>query len=141
MIARKGNVIEVTQCKRWSAEKTIHEKHVFQLFGTVTAFRIDNPGAHVTGRFVTTTSLSDRARAFAERLEIKVDEGFALDEQYPCIKCNVSTSGGERIYHLPFDQMYDATVIHPDRGEFYARTVKEAEDAGFRRAFKWHGER
>jgi hypothetical protein len=141
VIARRGGAIEVVQCKRWSAEKTIHEKHIFQLFGTVTAFRIDYPNAIVSGRFVTTTRLSDRARAFAERLEMRVDENFAFDESYPCIKCNVSMSDGEKIYHLPFDQMYDATVVHHERGEFYARTVNEAEDAGFRRAFRWHGER
>jgi len=140
VIATKDGQIDVVQCKRWSAERTIHEKHIFQLFGTVTAFRIDNPDAVVAGRFVTTTKLSDRARAFAERLEIRVDEEFAFDQSYPCIKCNVSTNGGEKIYHLPFDQMYDATVIHNGRGEFYARSVKEAEDAGFRRAFRWHGE-
>jgi hypothetical protein len=46
---------------------------------------------------------------------------------------------GENIYHLPFDQMYDATVVHTERGEFYARTVEEAEQAGFRRAFRWRG--
>jgi hypothetical protein len=140
VIAAKDRRIDVVQCKRWSAERTIHEKHIFQLFGTVTAFRIDNPGATVAGRFVTTTKLSDRARAFAERLEIRVDEQFAFDESYPCIKCNVSMADGEKIYHLPFDQMYDATVVHAERGEFYARTVKEAEDAGFRRAYRWHGE-
>jgi hypothetical protein len=139
VIALKDGLIEVTQCKRWAREKTIHEKHVFQLFGTVTAFRIDNPDASVTGRFVTTTKLSERARAFAQRLEIKVDEGFALDESNPCIKCNVSMTTGEKIYHLPFDQMYDATVVHTERGEFYARTVEEAEQAGFRRAFRWRG--
>lgn len=141
VIAAKNGEIDVVQCKRGSAERTIHEKHIFQLFGTVTAFRIDNPEATVAGRFVTTTKLSDRASAFAERLEIRVDQEFAFDERYPCIKCNVSTNGGEKIYHLPFDQMYDATVVHRDRGEFYARTVKEAEDAGYRRAFRWHGER
>jgi len=140
VIATKDGQIDVVQCKRWSAERTIHEKHIFQLFGTVTAFRIDNPEATVTGRFVTTTKLSDRARAFAERLEIRVDQEFAFDESYPCIKCNVSTSGGEKIYHLPFDQMYDATVVHRGRGEFYARTVAEAEAAGYRRAFRWHGD-
>ncbi len=140
VIACKDALIEITQCKRWSREKTIHEKHVFQLFGTVTAFRIDNPRATVSGRFVTTTKLSDRARAFANRLEIHVDEDFGFDQSYPCIKCNVSMASSEKIYHLPFDQMYDATVIHAERGEFYARTVKEAEDAGFRRAFRWHGE-
>jgi hypothetical protein len=139
VIATKDGEIDVVQCKRWSAERTIHEKHIFQLFGTVTAFRIDNPDAIVAGRFVTTTKLSDRARAFAERLEIRVDEGFAFDERYPCIKCNVSMRDGEKIYHLPFDQMYDVTVVRRERGEFYARTVKEAEDAGYRRAFRWHG--
>ena len=139
VIAKKDSVIEIVQCKRWSREKTIHEKHVFQLFGTVTAFRIDNPRATVSGRFVTTTKLSDRDRAFADRLEIGVDENFAFDASYPCIKCNVSMASSEKIYHLPFDQMYDATVIDAKRGEFYARTVKEAESAGFRRAFRWHG--
>ena len=139
VIAQRGDKIAVVQCKRWAAERTIHEKHVFQLFGTVTAFRIDNPDAKVIGRFVTTTHLSDRALRFAERLEIEVAESFAFDESYPCIKCNVSTATGERIYHLPFDQMYDATVVHEARGEFYARTVAEAEKAGFRRAYRWHG--
>ncbi len=59
---------------------------------------------------------------------------------YPCIKCNIgrSESGETKIYHLPFDQQYDATKIK-NRGEFYAMTVKEAEDAGFRRTFKWFG--
>jgi hypothetical protein len=140
VIARRGDEIVVVQCKRWSAQRTIHEKHVFQLFGTVTAFRIDNPQSNVTGSFVTTTHLSERARAFADRLDIQVEEGFAFDEAYPCIKCNISTTTGERIYHLPFDQMYDATVIEPGRGELYARTVAEAEEAGFRRAYRWRGQ-
>ena len=34
------------------------------------------------------------------------------------------------------DQQYDRTIIGNRSGEFYAFTVKEAEDAGFRRAFK-----
>jgi len=34
------------------------------------------------------------------------------------------------------DQQYDRTIIGNCAGEFYAFTVKEAEDAGFRRAFK-----
>ena len=60
-------------------------------------------------------------------------------EPYPCIKCNISRSG-EKIYHLPFDQQYDVTQIGTTKGDFYASSVKEAESAGFRRAFRWHGE-
>ncbi|MBQ1434854.1 MAG: hypothetical protein IIZ19_03045, partial [Clostridia bacterium] len=67
-------------------------------------------------------------------------ESLELGE-YPCIKCNIGRDeyGYEtKIYHLPFDQQYDATKI-TKRGEFYAMTVAEAESKGFRRAFKWFG--
>lgn len=43
-----------------------------------------------------------------------------------------------KIYHLPFDQQYDATKIN-SAGEFMATTIAEAENAGFRRAHKWFG--
>ena len=52
------------------------------------------------------------------------------------IKCNISKTG-EKIYHLPFDQQYDRVEISPNKGECYVYTVKEAEDRGFRRAFRW----
>lgn len=53
----------------------------------------------------------------------------------------ISTSRAtkEKIYHLPFDQQYDKTKVEPARGEFYCRTVAEAEEAGYRRAFRYHG--
>lgn len=42
----------------------------------------------------------------------------------------------KKIYHLPFDQQYYRTEIKSP-GEFYAWTVEEAVNAGFRRAFKY----
>ena len=36
------------------------------------------------------------------------------------------------------DQQYDKVQICK-KGEMMVNTVKEAEDNGFRRAFKWHG--
>jgi hypothetical protein len=117
----------------------IHEKHIFQLFGTMVATRIENPMRIVTGTFTTTTSLSERARQFAQQLEIKVEENFPLSD-YPRIKCNIARRGGERIYHLPFDQQYDSTLVEPERGECWVDTVAEAEARGFRRAYKWKGE-
>ena len=56
----------------------------------------------------------------------------------PTIKCNIGKNG-EKIYHLPFDQQYDKTVITPETGERYCATVSEAEAYGFRRAKKWIG--
>ena len=34
LIVSKEKKLFVIQCKRWAAEKTIHEKHIFQLYGT-----------------------------------------------------------------------------------------------------------
>lgn len=138
ILAVRDGTIEVIQCKRWAQHKVIHEKHVFQLFGTMVAAQIENPGKKVTGTFTTTTALSERAREFARVLEIRVEENFPLGD-YPRIKCNIARRTGERIYHLPFDQQYDTTLVERARGELYAATCTEAEAAGFRRAWRWRG--
>lgn len=138
LIATKGNEIRVIQCKNWSQHKTIHEKHIFQLFGTVTAFKIDNPKKKVIGEFYTSTKLSDRAKQFAKLLAIEVKDNFPF-QQYPIIKCNVARKDGTKIYHLPFDQQYDKTLVEEERLEKYVSAVAEAEELGFRRAFRWHG--
>lgn len=136
LIAEKGSVRYIIQCKRWSQDKTIHEKHIFQLYGTVVLYNMKSP-VNATGVFVTTTSLSHLARDCAAYLGILVRENIPLQD-YPIIKCNVSKTG-ERIYHLPFDQQYDRTMLNPADGDFYAATIAEAEAAGFRRAFRWYG--
>jgi Restriction endonuclease len=138
VLAERDGSIEVIQCKRWAQAKTIHEKHVFQLYGTMILARLENPAKAVTGTLTTTTKLSPKAREVADYLEIKVEEGFPLDD-YPRIKCNLARRGEDRIYHLPFDQQYDTTVIEPERGELYLATVAEAEAQGFRRAWRWKG--
>lgn len=153
LICTKGNEIEIVQCKCWASHKTIHEKHINQLYGTAVKFFIDHK--NITGRkepitlfpdfissgqikatFVTSTKLSETAKKFADALGIKVLQDKPL-EKYPVIKCNI-TANGEKIYHLPFDQQYDKTLIK-NNGEFYATTVREAENKGFRRAFRWRG--
>lgn len=154
LICRKGEEVVIVQCKYWARGKVIREKHINQLFGTCVEFWVNQTKEHVSQmelfpdilkshrivpRFITSTVLSDTAKNFAKALGIHVVENFAL-KPYPCIKCNVSRSTGERIYHLPFDQQYDSTVVEINRNEFYAETVAEAEARGFRRAFKWHGE-
>ncbi len=87
---------------------------------------------------MTTYELSDEAKRFAKHLNVEVNEIFELQE-YPMIKCNISQGSGEKIYHLPMDQQYDAVIIGDREGECYARTVAEAERKGFRRAFRWSG--
>ena len=154
LICRKNGSTLVVQCKYWSKHKLIHEKHVNQLFGTTVKFYLDSAqkklaeqqlhlfpellsASHIQGVFCTSTDLSDTARKFAQALGIQVREQVKLGA-FPMIKCHISPATGERIYHLPFDQMYDRTKLDK-AGEFYALTVADAEAQGFRRAWRWRG--
>lgn len=153
LICIKGSEIDIVQCKCWASHKTIHEKHINQLYGTAVKYFIDHrqlinkkkslnlfpdliSSGQIKATFVTSTKLSDTAKKFADALGIKVVQEKPL-EKYPVIKCNIAFDG-EKIYHLPFDQQYDKTLIK-NSGEFYAATIKEAESKGFRRAFRWRG--
>ena len=150
LICFKDKEVKVIQCKYWSSKKVIHENHINQLFGTTLKLYLErNPQAtffdfvyalqfkEIVPVLITSTLLSETAKQFAEALCVEVVEDFKMDD-YPMIKCNINRKTGEKIYHLPFDQQYDKVKIDGE-GEFYAMTVQEAEDKGFRRAKKWVG--
>lgn len=141
LICKKGEQTIIVQCKRWSQYKTIHEKHVNQLYGTFIKYSIDYPNEKVGAILYTTTKLSDRAKEFAKYLSIGIAEEFQLSEKYPSIKCNISRRNGEKIYHLPFDQQYDKTLIEEERNECYIDIVEKAENLGYRRAWRWRGQK
>ena len=128
-----GNkTIYVIQCKRWSEQKVVHENAICQLYGTTVEYKIRHRNQYnIIPVFITTTELSDMAKEFAKQLGVRVMKVPMGD--YPMIKCNIN--GGEKIYHLPFDQQYYRTEI-TNEGEFYAMTVQEAVNKGFRRAMK-----
>jgi hypothetical protein len=50
------------------------------------------------------------------------------------IKGNISYVTGERIYHMPGQEFYDATIINPLKGERWFCSEEEAQAAGWRRA-------
>jgi hypothetical protein len=153
LIATKDKEVLVVQCKFWSTHKKIHEKHIYQLYGTFCDYVISNNLGrdstqnelfgeraafnNSTPLFLTTAKLSDRAIEAARLLGVKYELAPMEKWKYPRIKCNISKRTGEKIYHLPFDQQYDRIKIEPQDGEFYAMTCKEAEDRGFRRAWRW----
>ena len=147
LICRKKNEVHVVQCKYWAKDKLIREKYIAQLYGTTVAYEIgakrrrnrsqmllfDDGGEDVVNAvFVTSTDLSDEAKDFAEKLGVilRLNENIG---EFPRIKCNVGKNG-EKIFHLPFDQQYDNTVVTEEKGDCYATTVQEAVDKGFRRA-------
>ena len=129
-----SRTILIIQCKRWSEQKVVHENAICQLYGTTVEYKIRHRNyinCKFTPVFITTTELSDMAKEFAKYLGVVV---YIISMgEYPMIKCNIN--GGEKIYHLPFDQQYHRTEIKKE-GEFYASTVKEATSRGFRRAMK-----
>lgn len=138
VIASNKEVTYIIQCKYWREERTVHEKHIFQLYGTLILYRLNHPESkNVQGLFVTSCSLSNTAKQVANYLNIIVRENLEYKD-YPMIKCNISETTGEKIYHLPCDLQYDKVIIEPEKGERYASTVAEAESYGFRRALKWH---
>lgn len=141
LIAKKGNKTEVIQCKYWSTKKEIHENHICQLFGTVICYCIENnlTTKDVEPVFITSTTLSKKAKEFADMLKIKVIENIPLKD-FPRIKCNIGYADYEQthIYHLPIDPLYDRVKISK-KGECYCNSVYEAEQLGFRRAYKWRG--
>jgi hypothetical protein len=138
LICAKDKRVEIVQAKCWSRSKVIHEKHLFQLFGTTIHYRHASPIVPVTAVLATTTSLSEVAAEVAKVLDIRVDT-IPLPPSYPMVKCNINPGSGERIYHLPFDQQYDRTQICRP-GECYVETVKEAAEHDFRRAWRYFGE-
>ncbi len=154
VIAKKNNVTQIIQCKYWAADKTIHEKHIFQLYGTTLLYALNERQRLGVSLFdkndligenssvipvfaVMGATLSETALKVADVLGVKIDTNYNSKHlnAYPMIKCNKSSG----IYHLPFDQQYDTTIINYDSGDFYAKTIIEAESAGFRRAWRWNG--
>lgn len=147
IIAKKGDKVIIIQCKCWSKNKEIKEAHINQLFGTKTKYYIDvmrdrkglglfaNLELNISALMITSTVLSKTAKDFATVLGVKYIENKFLSKDYPMIKCNINN--GEKIYHLPFDQMYDRVKLTKS-GECYVRNVADAEKMGFRRARKWN---
>jgi len=155
LICKKDKNVEVIQCKYWSKDKSIHEKHVYYLFGTAVEYYLENFAhekdmmhlslfpelvrkGNVTPKLVITTEVTPKAAQVAKLLGVDIE--IVPFQRYPSIKCNVSRKNGEKIFHLPFDQQYDTILIEEERLERYVDTVNEAESLGFRHAYRWKGE-
>ena len=131
-------------------KKQIHEKHIYQLFATVTHYRYQLREALVLRTARQKESKTNyenhenfRASLFNNRsirggnkscktLLDYLQTRSALKD-YPMVKCNITKHTGEKLYHLPFDKQYDSIIIGNVNGERYVNSVAEAEEIGFRR--------
>lgn len=132
LIAKKGNETLLIQCKYWSSKKTIHEKHLCQLYGTSYKYQIEHPDESVIPVFVCHNRLSQVALDFANKLGIEVHQNVELGD-YPAIKCCDNERNETFIFYLPFDLGYDE--IKNCTKHF---TVEEVMKLGYRRRYKWH---
>lgn len=142
LICSKGNEVHIVQTKNWSRFKIIREKYMYQHFATTTHYELQNKTKKkkikVTPVFYSTIDYSDMAKEVAKALKINI-KTEKYSKNYPMIKCNVNPRTKEKIYHLPFDQQYDKIIIGNTPGEFYVKSVKQAVEKGFRRAFRYRG--
>lgn len=134
LLVRRNNETLVIQAKCWSKRKTVQEKHIFQIFGAATHFKLISRkiGGPTKAVFYTTARYSDTARDAARVLGVELRTEM-LNRSYPIIKCGVSARG-EKFYYLPFDRDYDKIKIDINRNEYFVTTVKEAVDKGFKRS-------
>ena len=138
LICIKEDRVRLVQCKYWSQNKTLFENSIFQLYGTwqLRVKKNEFGSKRIDAYIITSTTLGKVAKNSAETLGVKFTENFALNKNYPQIKCT-TTKDGEKIYHLPTDQQYDNIGINKDSRRFYVRTVAEAVARGHRRAYRY----
>ena len=129
LICIKKKQVLIIQAKNWSKRKTIHEKHLMQLSGTI-LYYIYNKNSFPKGVFVTTAKLSDRAKDVAKKLNIQ-HRNIKLDKDYPMIKCNINRKG-KKLFFFPFDKLYDNVHIDIKNGEFYTDKISDCIKKGFK---------
>ena len=129
LICIKKKQVLIIQAKNWSKSKTIHEKHLMQLSGTMLHYA-NKTKKIPKGIFITTTKLSNTAKDFAKELNIQY-RYVKLDKNFPMIKCNINKRG-KKLFFFPFDKFYDKVHIDVKNGEFYTNSINECIKKGFK---------
>ena len=94
--------------------------HQSRLYGRLIIAALLGAGYLATAAFNNEDSVGTRMMAFAGS---------------DClIKGNISLNTGERIYHVPGQEHYDATRVSKQYGERWFCSEQEASEAGWRRA-------
>ncbi|MCI6694689.1 MAG: restriction endonuclease [Campylobacter sp.] len=137
LICSKRKELIIIQCTCRDEQGQIHENTILQLIANLSKYKRKYPNKNVSAVLYTShDNLDDEVKA---TLADEVAQGAlihhiikAYNNSYPKVKCNISDNG-EKIYHIPdHSATYDRIQIEINKGEFFAKTIKEAESAGFR---------
>ncbi len=74
---KKGNSIILIQCKNWSSDKIIHEKHIFELYGAKKYYEETN-NTKTEAILYSTCDVSQKAKKIAKQFNIKIVDGFRM---------------------------------------------------------------
>ena len=96
-------------------------------------YDLDEKGAVVRGVGLHATGIQAPAEFRAASRQGQAAQRMANAPEGCTIKGNVSASG-KRIYHVPGQSYYDATVVSERKGERWFCSESEAQAAGWRRA-------
>ena len=128
LICTKGNQTLLVRCRNWKRDTIIHERHIHQLFGSASKYRMNaSEDSRVGAAFYTSASFSESAIEAAEKFHIVLHEQFYL-ERFPCIKCKAET----HTYYIPDDTEYFTISIDTENGDRFCDSIDEAESSGFR---------
>jgi hypothetical protein len=116
LIAMNSEEILIIQAKNWSKRKFINEKHIFQLYGSMAHYQLENEDErNIRAVFYTTTNYSNVSREVAKKLKVEL-RNLDFHRNWPMIKCKV-ISENKKVYYLPYDDDYDKIVMNLNSGD------------------------
>ena len=74
---KKNSPIVLIQCKNWSSDKIIHEKHIFELYGAQKYYENRN-NVKTEAILYSTCDVSQKAKKIAQQFNIKIVDGFKM---------------------------------------------------------------
>lgn len=89
-----------------------------------------------TARFVPSSTSTRSVMTATSRPTGSCPQGCITPPPNCFIKGNISSNGGEKIYHVPGGASYEATKIDPTKGERWFCTAAEAISNGWRAALQ-----
>ena len=128
LICRKGDKVLLIQCKNWRNTAVLHENFIHQLTGSSLEYRRTHHGFRVGSLFVTSASLSSRAKEAAKVCGVVFREQIPF-KLFPYAKCIVI--GKLKIYYTPHDEEYLHETVRKKNGDTFCWDDTKAQAEGF----------
>ena len=128
LLCKKNEDVLLVQCKSQVAKTS--KAAIMAFNGALSFYRTKNlkEGENLRGEVYSKTEFSKDAKECANALGIKIHVRI-MPFDFEVVKCKKVLQG----YYLPTDDDYDEVGFSLSEGDYYMKTVEEAEKAGFHR--------